>query len=159
MTKNAIASKYVLDDFDRALLRLVQRDNQQTYLALGQQVGLSESAVRRRLKALRKSKIIIQDVSLLKPDKYSITLIVQVSFLKDTKKIYADFDQQMDALINVRQSYHVSGSTDYILVVQGPNLEWYEEWAKDNLMTNQNISRHETAVVWSCKKYETEVLV
>ena len=159
MTKIAKNAEYVLDEFDRAILALVQQDNQQSYTALGQQIGLSESATRRRLSALRKYKIIVQDVSLLHPDQHGITLIVQVSFLQDTTEIYVDFDQQMESLNNVRQSYHVSGTTDYILVVQGPSLQWYEDWAKQNIMTNSNISRHETSVVWSCKKFKTDVLV
>ena len=53
------------------------------------------------------------------------------------------------------QSYHVSGATDYILIVQGPSLQWYEDWAKENIMSIGAIQRHDTAVVWSCKKFET----
>ena len=42
-----------LDDFDRRILDLVQRDNRLTIEAIGERVGLSATAVQRRLKRLR----------------------------------------------------------------------------------------------------------
>lgn len=146
-----------LDRADRAILRMVQKDNQITHAALGEHVGLSTSAVRRRLGALRESGYILKDVSILRPDTFGVTLVVHISFGEDTPEAYKNFDSHIAKLPNVKQSYHVSGPTDYILIVQGPNLQWYEGWAKDNIMTLASIKRHDTSVVWSCKKFETAI--
>lgn len=144
-----------LDDFDRAILRSTQIDNQKTHAALGKEIGLSGSAVRRRLADLRASGIIAADVSLIDGSTLGVTLIIQLSFDNDTPEAYDEFDLAMRSLPNVKQSYHVSGSMDYVLIVQGESLAWYEEWAKQNLMSNSNIKRHDTSVVWSCKKFDT----
>ena len=144
-----------LDDFDRAILRSIQLDNQKTHAALGEEIGLSGSAVRRRLAALRASGIVTADVSLIDRSKLGITLIVQLSFETDTPEAYDEFDRAMGSLPNVKQSYHVSGSKDYVLIVEGESLTWYEDWAKAHIMTNSNIRRHDTCVVWSCKKFDT----
>lgn len=152
-------SGFKLDAFDRAILNLVQQENKRPHSEIGNLVGLSESAVRRRLAVLREEGVISRDVSLLSPSSFGVTLIVQISFLKDSVEAYEAFDHQMENLPNVRQSYHVSGSSDYILVVHGPSLQWYEDWAKSNIMSNANIGRHETAVAWSCKKFETAISV
>lgn len=61
--------------------------------------------------------MISRDVSLLTPFSFDVTLIVQISFLQDSVETHETFSCQMSDLPNVRQSYHVSGSSDYILVV------------------------------------------
>ena len=45
-----------MDRADRQILEIVQKENQLTHAEIGEQVALSESAVRRRLKALRDSR-------------------------------------------------------------------------------------------------------
>ena len=59
------AARFSLDDFDRAILAIVQRNNRLSCAEIGDQVGLSGSAVRRRLAALRDNGVIAQDVSIL----------------------------------------------------------------------------------------------
>ena len=157
MMKNANNEISALDELDKSILRIVQLNNQTTHANIGQKIGLSTSAVRRRLTNLRAAGVIKRDVSIVNSSAANITLIVQVSFKDDTAESYEKFDSRMNALANVTQSYHVSGATDYIIIVQGPNLEWYEDWAKENLMSDAAIQRHDTSVVWSCKKSETAV--
>ncbi|MDJ0643824.1 MAG: Lrp/AsnC family transcriptional regulator [Erythrobacter sp.] len=63
----------------------------------------------------------------------------------------------MSANSHVKQAYHVSGTTDYVLVVRGPSLAWYEKWATQTLMSDHNIKRHDTSLVYSCKKLEPAI--
>src|SRR5574337_782603 len=51
-----------LDERDRAILDLVQRDNRLTSDAIGERVGLGATAVQRRLKRLRDVGVIEADV-------------------------------------------------------------------------------------------------
>lgn len=159
MKKNAHEAPKVLDDFDRRLLRLVQRDNQLTHAEIGDQVGLSASAVRRRLKILRDEGHIERDVSLLRQDEFGVRLIVTVSFQNESIETFDAFDKQIADTPEILQGYHTSGSVDYILIVQGPSLQWYEEWGKQAFMSNPDIRRYDTHVVWSCKKFETALPV
>lgn len=144
-----------LDSFDLRILDIVQRDASLTHHEIGEKVGLSASAVRRRLTALRSNGVICADVSLLDPNRSGVILIVMLSFGEESPEIYDAFDQQMRSLPEVKQSYHVAGVNDYTLVVHGPSLQWYEDWSKATLMNNPAIRRYETMVVWSCKKFET----
>jgi Lrp/AsnC family transcriptional regulator, leucine-responsive regulatory protein len=153
MTK--FATVLELDHFDRGILQIVQANNQLSHAAIGQKVGLSASAVRRRLTAMRASGVIERDVSVLAREAAGITLIVSLNFAYETPAIYAAFDDQMRALPEVTQCYHVAGPIDYILVIAAPSLEWYEDWSKKQFMANEAIARYDTTVVWSCKKFET----
>jgi len=149
------AARFSLDDFDRAILAIVQRNNRLSCAEIGDQVGLSGSAVRRRLAALRDNGVIAQDVSILAGEATGVTLVVSVTFAYETQKLYADFEEQARALPEVTQCYHVAGGVDYILIVSAPSLDYYEEWAKAALMSNEAIARYDTTVVWSCSKFST----
>ena len=159
MTNTTNTDMLGIDNADRAILRLVQVDNQITHAAIGERIGLSTSAVRRRLVSLRQNGYIEKDVSILKAGAFGVTLIVHIAFGEDTAEGYEQFDEHIKTLASVKQSYHVSGPTDYILIVQGPNLQWYEAWAKKHIMSFPAIKRHDTSVVWSCKKFDTSISV
>ena len=146
-----------LDSFDQKILALVQNDNLLTHSEIGDMVGLSTSAVRRRLKLMREQNVIIADVARVDPDTFGVTLITTVSFASESREIYDAFDQQIASLCPVKQSYHVAGSDDYVLIIHGPSLQWYEEWSRTVFMENEAIARYSTVVVWSCKKYETAI--
>lgn len=148
-----------LDDFDRAILQLVQHNNQSSHSFIGEHVGLSASAVRRRLQQLREGGVICQDVALVNAPNPSVTFIVTLSFASESIQLYQAFNKQMDTLEPVKQSYHVAGSEDYVVIVQGPSLKWYEQWSQDIFMRNAQIRRYDTKVVWSCKKFCTTVTV
>jgi Lrp/AsnC family transcriptional regulator, leucine-responsive regulatory protein len=146
-----------LDPFDRCILDIVQRNANLTHAQIGQSVGLSASAVRRRLNALRESKVIEKEVAILKQQSNGVRLIITVSFQNESIEAFQAFDQQIMDTPEIVQGYHVSGTEDYVLIVHGPNLEWYEEWGKKTFMNNTAIRRYDTRVIWSCKKFETAI--
>ncbi|MEZ5961371.1 MAG: Lrp/AsnC family transcriptional regulator [Hyphomonadaceae bacterium] len=154
-TKNA--KPLELDEFDRAILQIVQRDNLMSHAAIGERVGLSASAVRRRLAAMREDKVIARDVAIVDANTFGVTLIVTVTFAVETPERYAAFEAQVQELSQVRQCYHVAGSADYILIVHVPSLQFYETWSMEQFMRNDAIRRYDSVVAWSCKKFETAI--
>lgn len=148
-----------MDSFDRKLLALMQQDNQRTHSAMGDEIGLSASAVRRRLAKLRADGVIERDVALLRQNGMGVRLIVTVTFGHETVEAFDAFDRQIVETPEILQGYHVAGTEDYVLIVHGPNLHWYENWSKQAFMANPAIRRYDTRVVWSCKKFETSIPV
>ena len=67
----------VLDDFDHRLLDLLQRDASRTLTALGDAVGLSASAVQRRLGHYRRNGL-LREVAVLDPAALPATTLVAV---------------------------------------------------------------------------------
>ncbi|WP_422345349.1 Lrp/AsnC family transcriptional regulator [Parasphingorhabdus sp.] len=157
MTNNATITISDLDDFDRRILKIVQSDNQRTHADIGEAVGLSASAVRRRLKLLRDTGFIEKDVAVLRSGEIGVRLIVLVSFQNESIEAFDAFDEQIRVTPEILQGYHISGPVDYCLVVQGPSLEWYEDWGKQTFMSNPAIRRYDSHVIWSCKKFETAI--
>ncbi|MEM1270650.1 MAG: Lrp/AsnC family transcriptional regulator [Bacteroidota bacterium] len=147
----------MIDDLDRAILRLVQRDNQRTHAEIGDQVGLSASSVRRRLSRLREVGLIEADVSIVSPEAAGVEAVVLVTFGTESVEHDAAFRERMQAEPAVTQCYSVSGDVDYVLVVHAPDLPTYEAWGKRVLMSDATISRYSTHLVWKRVKFSTEL--
>ncbi|MEM1125036.1 MAG: Lrp/AsnC family transcriptional regulator [Bacteroidota bacterium] len=144
-----------IDAIDRAILALVQVNNQRTHHEIGEAVGLSASSVRRRLKALRARGIIEADVSILAPRAAGIQVVVTVSFGRESVEGDEAFRERIRAAPEVSQCYAISGDVDYVLIVHAPDLASYEAWGKRVLMADPTIRRYDTRVVWSRVKFET----
>lgn len=149
--------KIVTDRFDEAILAIVQRDNQMSHAAIGAQVNLSASAVRRRLKAMRDNGTIVADVALVDPARQGLSFVVQVYFEREDPQAITAFITQMQAETRVSQCYSVSGECDFWLVVHAPTPEAFEVWGKAALMANPKIRRYSTSLVWSRQVFRTAV--
>src|SRR3954447_13090622 len=63
-----------LDKLDKAILRCLQDNGRETYDVIGAQVGLSSSAVLRRVKRLEETGVIDRYVALVKPEAVGLAL-------------------------------------------------------------------------------------
>ena len=145
----------MLDPLDRAILRIVQRDNQRTHASIGAEVGLSPSSVRRRLGALRSSGVIEADVSLLAPSEAGVQAIVFVTLQEETTESDDGFRRRIRASPEVTQCYAVLGSVDYVLVVHAADLPSYEAWGRRVLLADPAVRRYDTHMVWGRVKFST----
>lgn len=157
MKENANILGAELDAFDRHILSIVQQNSHQTHSEIGEKIGLSSSAVRRRLNALRDNNVIEKEVAILSQNATGVRLIITITFQNESIEAFDALDRQIRDTPEVLQGYHVSGPEDYILIVHGPSLSWYEDWSKQAFMSNPAIRRYDTRVVWSCKKFETAI--
>jgi len=157
MKKTTDPLDVVLDSFDRRILNIVQHSTNLTHGQIGERIGLSSSAVRRRLNSLRENNIIEKEVAIVKQIGKGVRFIVTITFGNESIEAFQAFDQQILETPEILQGYHVSGTEDYVLIVHAPSLEWYEEWGKKTFMKNPAIQRYDTRVIWSCKKFETAI--
>ncbi len=138
-----------LDEHDKKLLRLLQQNNKMTADELGEMVSLSTSAVQRRLKRLRDDKIIEADVSIISPlaAGIGITCVVDVHMEDGGSKALEKFKATMIRCPEVMQCYFVTGTYDFVLIVQTRDMKHYEEFSKKWLMDNANVKHFYTHVV------------
>lgn len=146
-----------LDDHDRRILALVQRNNQRSYDELGEELALSPSAVRRRLKRLRDEGVIVADVSLVDSGKSRVTVITSIRFVNESHAAYQAFKERMSKAKEVAQVYTVSGEADFVVIGHFSNMPGYEEWIDRHILSDDNIQRCDTNIVFSRVKYETAV--
>jgi Lrp/AsnC family leucine-responsive transcriptional regulator len=137
-----------LDDFDRRILAIVRRDNLRPARLIADQVGLSESAVLRRLRRLRSSGVIVADVALIDPARLSSSIIIHVLVVLNQSGIKAEqaFARKLQAQPEVIAAWNVTGRTDFLLTVSVPSIEAYQRFADDILASDDNIRTFETLV-------------
>lgn len=138
-----------LDEYDKKLLRLLQQNNKTTAEELGVLVSLSTSAVQRRLKRLREDKMIEADVSIISPLAVGIgiTCVVDVILEVGSSKAIDNFKKTMNSCTEVMQCYYVTGTYDFVLIVNTIDMRHYEDFSKKLLMDNANVKHFYTHVV------------
>ncbi|MES2494912.1 MAG: Lrp/AsnC family transcriptional regulator [Pseudomonadota bacterium] len=143
-----MTNSVAIDDFDRRIIALVRRDNLQAARSIAEQVGLSESAVLRRLRRLRADGIIIADVALIDPNHLApaITIHVLVELMQSGLKAEQAFARTLEQRPEVIAAWNVTGRTDFLIIVSVPSIEAYQRFADDILASDDNIRDFETLV-------------
>lgn len=121
-----------LDRFDARLLSLLQNNNRQSSEELGAIVGLSATAVQRRLKRLREKGVIEADVSIVTPKAVGrpIAMLVLVSLERERVDIVDRFKQSIRQTPEVMNGYYVTGDSDFVLIVTAESMEDYEAFTR-----------------------------
>lgn len=138
-----------LDEYDKKLLQFMQENNKMTTQELGDLVNLSSSAVQRRLTRLRENKIIEADVSIIAPSVLGLTVtcIVDIILADGNSKALEKFKASMRKCPEVMQCYFVTGTYDFVIIVNAENMQHYESFAKKWLMDNPNVKHFYTHVI------------
>jgi DNA-binding Lrp family transcriptional regulator len=143
----------VLDEFDHRLLEFLQRDASLTLTALGEAIGLSASAVQRRIDRYRKSgllrEVAVLDAGLLP----AVTLAaVWVTMERDTFRLHSAFRARMRAAPEVQQCYAVAGQWDYLVILVARSVAHYREVAERLFVDEGTVKRYETRLVFDTIK-------
>jgi Lrp/AsnC family transcriptional regulator, leucine-responsive regulatory protein len=150
-----------LDRFDRQLLNLVQDDSAQTAERLAAQVGLSASAVQRRLKRLREEGVIVSDCAVVDPATVGrpTFFIVSIQVERERPDLVAQLREWLASRDEIQQVYYVTGETDYVLVVTSPDTASYEALMSRMMQENPNVKRYSTSVALGVLKRGLKVPV
>jgi len=132
-----------LDNLDRRILRLVQRDGGITNLELAQRVGLSASPCARRVRQLEEAGVIEGKVTLLNASKLDLklTALIQISMDRHTPERFAVFEEAVRACPEVIECLLVTGqAADYLLKVVVPDMECYQEFLLNKITRIPGVS-------------------
>lgn len=137
-----------LDSFDYALLDLVQVDNQMPARLLADRVGLSESAVLRRLRRLRQSGVIAADVAVVDPVVLGLplTIHVLVSLEREGTVELDAFARRLRGRPEVRRAWYVTGEADFVLLLQVADMGAYDAFARAVFHDDPNVRAFRTII-------------
>ncbi len=121
--------KIQLDELDRSILSLLQKNFRLSNVQLAKQVGLSESACLRRTKNLEKSGVIDRAVLLLNQNilGFSGTVFVRVTLQEQQQETLQAFERKVMSIGQVMECYLMSGDADYMLKVIFKDNEDYKK--------------------------------
>ncbi|MBF9034814.1 winged helix-turn-helix transcriptional regulator [Rhodobacterales bacterium HKCCE2091] len=114
-----------LDETDRRLLRLLQRDGRLTNAELSEAVNLSPSACHRRVQRLETSGVIAGHVALLDPRAVgrTTTVFVEIGLSGQADELLDAFERAVARIPDVLECHLMAGSADYLLKVAARDAE------------------------------------
>ena len=138
-----------LDRTDAKILREVQYNARLSSEQLSERVHLSPTAVQRRLKRLRESGVIEAEVAVLKPKAVGrhISMFVHVMLERERADIIDRFKQAIRGTTEVMFGYHVTGETDFVLLVTAASMEDFELFTRRFLYELPEVKTFKTMVV------------
>ncbi len=122
----------MVDDLDRKILRVIQRDNSLALEEIAEKVGSSKSPVWNRIKKLKANGIIAKEVALLDADQLGLTDTFFVAIRTDQhsaewSKAFAETLADMD---EIQEAHRLTGEIDYILKVRVGNTREFDAFYK-----------------------------
>lgn len=145
-----------MDALDAKILHHLQKDARINTSELGAKVGLSASAISRRVAELERKGHILGYRAIVSPEARGVGFIayVTVGLNAHNKAAQLGFEQAMHAASQVRECHNVSGTFEYLLRVEVANLEGYKHFHTEVLGTLPSVVSIVTYVVMDTSKDE-----
>lgn len=137
-----------LDDFDRRLIALVRENNLAPARILAEKVGLSLSAVLRRLRRLRDEKIIVADIAVVDPalTGSALTMHVLIRMQQAGPQNMDNFARAIVRHPEITGAWDITGDDDFLLKVQVGSMEEYDRFVRRALGEDKGVHSFKTLI-------------
>ncbi|GGH36692.1 transcriptional regulator, AsnC family [Cribrihabitans marinus] len=143
-----------LDDLNRRILRELSHDGRIANLELAERVGLSPSACLRRVQDLERSGVITGYRAVLNPAALGIGFVayIGVGLGEHTKAAQEAFERALQGAPEVVECHNITGTIEYLLRVECPDLPSYKTFHTDVLGTLPHVTSITSYVVMGSPK-------
>ncbi|GKS60956.1 AsnC family transcriptional regulator [Candidatus Nitrosocosmicus sp.] len=108
-----------LNNIDSKIISILKNDSRKPFVEIATLIGMSESAVRRRVKNLQESGVITKFTVEMGPsNKTSAITLISVSSIADTSAV----SSQLLKLAGVETVYEITGQYDIATVISAPTI-------------------------------------
>jgi DNA-binding Lrp family transcriptional regulator len=108
-----------LDRFDEKIVKVLQSNSRRPFVEIANEIGLSESAVRRRVKNMMNNGIIEQfTIELGTSGKTSAITLISVGSTSDTSEV----SSELKKLSGVEVIYEITGQYDIAAIIAAPSI-------------------------------------
>jgi Lrp/AsnC family transcriptional regulator for asnA, asnC and gidA len=145
-------SNFVLDDFDREIIRLLQKDGRMPFLTIANELGLAEGTVRRRVAKLLDEGL-VQIVGIADPFKVGLSTVAVVGLKVERGKIET-IASELSALSEVRYVALCTGNYDLVIEVVVSSNDELLTFLVDTLSAIKGISNTGTSIVLKVAKQD-----
>ena len=158
-----MSTTHTIDKLDKAILRRLQANGREIYDVIGEQVGLSPSAVLRRVKRLEESGVIDRYVALVQPETVGLGLTAYLNvrlekYTETSKRNPMDiFRASVQTWPEVVECVSLTGEMDYLLRVVVADMQHYSRFIMDTLLKHPSVQDCKTSFVMDRVKVTTAV--
>ena len=148
-----------LDRIDLKILRELQKDGRMTNVDLAKLVGISAPPCLRRVRALEEAGFIRGYHADVAPDKmgFGLTVYIHVSLSNHSEADLANFARHCDHWPQVRESYMLTGDSDFLLKVVAEDWEAFQKFLTSQLTSVSNVHQVKSFPAMRRTKFESGV--
>ena len=138
-----------LDDLDRRLLALLQREGRATSVDLARRLDLSPPGLQRRLRRLEAGGVIRGYTALVDRAAVGLDLLcfVEVKLAHHRPDCVARFRDEVQAIPEVLECHYLTGESDYLIKIVVRNHKALETVLFEGLMRIDGVDRIHTSIV------------
>lgn len=146
-----------IDQIDRRILEALQQAPGINATAIGEQIGLSQSACWRRIQRLRDEGIIKDQPVKLDREKVGLNTMVfaHVKLTSHGRSNLAAFAEAVSAYPEVLDCYVLLGNVDFLLRIVTEDIKAYEQFFFEKLSQLPGIQEVNSSIVMSDIKHTT----
>lgn len=146
-----------LDHTDRRILEILQTEAGINATEVGERIGLSQSAVWRRIQSLREQGVIHDQPVKLDREKVGLNTMVfaHVKLTSHGRSNLADFSDAVRQYPEVLDCYVVLGNVDFLLRIVTEDIKAYEQFFFEKLSQLPGIQEVNSSIVLSDIKHTT----
>ena len=152
---------YRLDEKDADILRALQQDARLTNKELAAKVHLSTTPTYERVRRLERLGYIQQYTAILNAKKlnWGFTVFCMVKLRRLGSQMAEEFTQMVKQVPEVTECYNISGSFDYLLRIQAPDMKYYQQFLLNVIGRHENVASLESTFVMEEVKHVYGVTV
>ena len=152
---------YRLDEKDADILRALQQDARLTNKELAAKVHLSTTPTYERVRRLERLGYIQQYTAILNAKKlnWGFTVFCMVKLRRMGSQMAEEFTQMVKQVPEVTECYNISGSFDYLLRIQAPDMKYYQQFLLNVIGRHENVASLESTFVMEEVKHVYGVTV
>lgn len=149
----------IIDEFEKKILRELQRDATLTTAEIASRVGLSVSPCWRRIDRLQREGFIRKHVAILDRRKLGLNahVFAQVKLNAHGRANLDEFSMAIQDFPEVLDAYVLMGTTDFMLRIVTEDIDAYERFFFDQLSKLPGIQEINSTVALSEIKSTTEL--
>ncbi len=146
-----------IDQIDRRILKLMQAEAGINASAIGEKIGLSQSACWRRIQRLRDAGVIKDQPVILDPEKVGLSTMVfaQVKLTSHGRSNLTDFADAVREYPEVLDCYVVLGNVDFLLRIIAEDIKGYERFMYEKLSQLPGVQEVNSSIALSEIKHTT----
>ncbi len=150
-----------LDHIDRKILDLLQHEPGVNAAAIGERIGLSQSACWRRIQRLREEGVFQDHPVILDREKVGLSTMVfaHVKLTSHGRSNLSDFAEAVKAYPEVMDCYVLLGNVDFLLRIVAEDIKAYERFFFEELSQLPGIQEVTSSIVLSDIKHSTALPV
>lgn len=121
-----------MDELDRKILRVLQRDASLPLEQIAKSVNSSRSPVWNRIRKLKADGVIRSHVAVLNPESLGLTEVFFVAIKTDQHNAEwaRDFATAIDEMPEILEAHRMAGEIDYLLKVRVASTRAFDEFYK-----------------------------